>query len=107
MPDERTRVMRRRLARRSGLVEARSRLKNEIHAVLIRRLVPRPQVSDLFGQAGRRWLKKLELPLEERESVDAGMRQIEFLNCALHRLAVNKGKWDPAAAAYLERKRAE
>ena len=29
------------------------------------------------------------------------------LNCALHRLAVNKGKWDPAAAAYLERKQAE
>jgi transposase len=29
------------------------------------------------------------------------------LNCALHRFAVNKGKWDPAAAAYLERKQAE
>ena len=39
MPDERTRVMRRRLARRAGLVEARTRLKNEIHAVLIRRLI--------------------------------------------------------------------
>jgi hypothetical protein len=32
MPDQRTRVMRRRLARRSGLVEARTRLENEIHA---------------------------------------------------------------------------
>ena len=29
------------------------------------------------------------------------------LNCALHRLAINKGKWDPAATAYLERKQAE
>jgi transposase len=29
------------------------------------------------------------------------------LNCALHRLAVNKGKWDPATAAYLNRKQAE
>ena len=29
------------------------------------------------------------------------------LNCALHRLAVNKGKWDPDTAAYLERKQAE
>ena len=32
MPDERTRVMRRRLARRSQLVAARTRAKNEIHA---------------------------------------------------------------------------
>jgi transposase len=62
MPDERTRVMRRRLARRAGLVEARTRLKNEIHAVLIRRLIAAPDVSDLFGLAGRRWLAKLELP---------------------------------------------
>ena len=29
------------------------------------------------------------------------------LNCALHRVAVNKGKWDPDTAAYLERKQAE
>jgi hypothetical protein len=39
--------MRRRLARRSGLVEARTRLKNEIHAVLTRRLIAPPDVSDL------------------------------------------------------------
>jgi len=79
MADEQTRVMRRRLARRAQLMTGRSRAKNEIHAVLIRRLIARPKVSDLFGQAGRRWLSGLELPLEERESVDAGMRQIEFL----------------------------
>ena len=29
------------------------------------------------------------------------------LNCALHRLAVNKAHWDPDTAAYLERKQAE
>jgi hypothetical protein len=33
MPDERCRVMRRRLSRREQLVRARSRAKNEIHAV--------------------------------------------------------------------------
>src|ERR1017187_2922695 len=83
MADEQTRVMRRRLARRPQLVAGRSRCKNEIHAVLIRRLIAPPQVSDLFGQAGRRWLSELELPLEERESVDASMRQIEFLESEL------------------------
>ena len=34
----------------------------------------------------------------------SGNRQ---LNCALHRLAVNQGRWHPGAAAYLERKQAE
>jgi transposase len=29
------------------------------------------------------------------------------LNCALHRLAINKGKWCPQSAAYLARKQAE
>ena len=80
MADERTRVMRRRLQRRSQLVGARSRAKNEIHAVLMRCLVARPKLSDLFGQTGRRWLAELELPPEERESVDASTRQIEFLD---------------------------
>jgi transposase len=62
MPDERCRVMRRRLARREQLVRSRSRSKNEIHAVLMRRLKGRPPVSDLFGVKGRKWLGELELP---------------------------------------------
>jgi len=66
MPDERTRVMRRRLARRSQLVTARTRAKNEIHAILMRRLKGRPEASDLFGKKGRAWLAELELPVEER-----------------------------------------
>jgi transposase len=80
MPDERCRVLRRRLARREQLVHARSRAKNEIHAVLQRRLQGKPPCSDLFGVKGRRWLAGLELPVEERESVDAGIRQIELLD---------------------------
>jgi transposase len=42
MPDERTRVMRRRLARRAQLVTARPRAKTEIHAILVRRLKGTP-----------------------------------------------------------------
>jgi len=80
MPDERTRAMRRRLARRSQLVRARTRAKNECHAALVRRLIAKPAVSDLFGLAGREWLRGLELPLEERETVDGCLRQIEFLD---------------------------
>ena len=80
MPDERCRILRRRLARREQLVRARSRSKNEIHASLQRRLQAKPPCSDLFGVKGRQWLAGLELPPEERESVDAGIRHIEFLD---------------------------
>jgi transposase len=80
MPDERCRVMRRRLARREQVVRARTRSKNEIYAVLQRRLQGRPPCSDLFGVKGRQWLAGLELPVEERESVDASVRHIEFLD---------------------------
>jgi transposase len=41
----------------------------------------------------------------DRHRLDrGGNRQ---LNCALHRLAVTKARWDPATAAYIARKRAE
>ena len=83
MPDERCRVMRRRLARREQLVRARSRAKNEIHAVLMRRLQGRPPMSDLFGVKGRAWLRTLELPVEEAETLESVMRQIEFLDAEI------------------------
>jgi transposase len=80
MPDEWTRALRRRLARRSQLVRSRTRAKNEIHAVLIRRLKGRPPVSDVFGVTGRRWLAKLELPEDERETVAGCLRHVDFLD---------------------------
>ena len=83
MPDERCRILRRRLARREQLVRSRSRSKNEIHAVLQRRLQGKPPCSDLFGVKGRAWLAGLKLPFEERESVDAGIRHVEFLDAEI------------------------
>jgi transposase len=83
MPDERVRAMRRRLARRSQLVRARTRLKNEIHAVLARRLKEHAPASDLFGVKGRRWLSEQELPVEEQETVDAALRQVDFLDAEI------------------------
>jgi len=80
MPDERCRVLRRRLARREQLVRSRSRAKNEVHAVLMRRLQGKPPCSDLFGVKGRKWLRSLELPEEETETVRGAMRHIEFLD---------------------------
>jgi transposase len=82
-PDELTRVLRRRLARREQLVRSRSRSKNEVHAVLMRRLKGRPPVSDLFGVKGRQWLRQLELPVEECETVEGCMRHVEFLDAEI------------------------
>jgi transposase len=83
MPDERTRALRRRLQRRSQLVRARTRAKNEVHGALMRQLIAKPQVSDLFGLEGRRWLEGLELPGEERETVDSALRQVDFLEAEI------------------------
>ena len=83
VPDEQTWVMRRRLSRRAQLVRERTRSKNEIHAVIIRRLIGRPPVSDVFGVKGRRWLAELELPVEERETLESCLRQIAFLDAEI------------------------
>jgi transposase len=83
MPDERCRILRRRLARREQLLRARTRSKNEIQAVLQRRLQAKPPFADLFGVKGRQWLAGLELPIEERESVDAGIRHIAFMDAEI------------------------
>jgi transposase len=80
MPDEACRVLRRRLARREQLVRSRTRAKNEIHAILMRRLKGRPPVSDLFGVKGREWLGGLELPVEEAETLESALRHVEFLD---------------------------
>src|SRR3954466_5564872 len=83
LPDEKTRAVRRRLARRAQLVRQRTRAKNEVHAVLMRTLKGRPPMSDAFGRGGRVWLAELELPDDERETVDGGLRQIDFLDAEI------------------------
>jgi transposase len=79
-PDEWTRSLRRRLQRRSKLVRARTRAKNELHAVLARNLKGCPPMSDVFGKAGREWLSALELAPDERETVEGCLRQVDFLD---------------------------
>src|SRR5436309_14147790 len=80
-PDESTRALRRRLQRRAKLVRSRTRAKNECHAVLARNLKGRPPMSDVFGKKGRQWLAALELPADERETVEGCLREVDFLDC--------------------------
>lgn len=57
----------------------RTRFKNELLAVLHRNLSDRPPMTDPFGVTGREWLARQVLPVDERDSVDAALRQIDFL----------------------------
>lgn len=76
--DDETRRRRRLVARRVHLVKQRTRLKNQVHAILSRNLVPTCPHADLFGGVGRRWLAKQALPADEQRSVDALLRQLDF-----------------------------
>jgi len=78
LPDDRTRSLRRQVTRRAHLVRQRTRIKNQVHAILARNLAPTPPVSDLFGTAGRHWLSRQVLPADERSSVQALLRQLDF-----------------------------
>ena len=78
-PDEVTRALRRRIAHRSSLVRQRTRLRNQIHAVLARNLIDAP-FTDVFGQGGRQWLAEVPLPAHEREQVDSNLRLHDVLN---------------------------
>jgi transposase len=80
-PDEAARARRRLISRRCALVRQRTREKNQVHAALQRNLVERPPMSDLFGVKGRAWLAARvdRLPLDERLSVEACLRQIDFV----------------------------
>jgi transposase len=86
MVDEQTRILRRRVGRRWQLVKHRTREKNQIHAILARNLKGRPPATDLFGVMGREWLAGQTLPFDEQETVDACLRQIDFLTAEIDRI---------------------
>lgn len=76
--DDRTRMLRRIVVRRTHLVKQRTRVKNQVHAILSRNLVETCPHADLFSGVGRRWLERQVLPNDERRSVRALIRQLDF-----------------------------
>jgi transposase len=75
--DRETQARRQQVRLRTTLVRQRTRLKNQVHAVLHQQGLRSP-VTDLFGQRGRRWLAGVQLPEQARESVDACLRMIDY-----------------------------
>ena len=80
IPDETTQAWRRQVARRTQMVRQRTRLKNQIHAVLAAHLIEPCPTSDLFGKQGRKWLSEQPLPLDERVGVEQRLRALDQLN---------------------------
>ena len=76
--DDRTRMLRRLVMRRTHLVKQRIRVKNQVHAIMARNLVPTCPHADLFSGVGQRWLDRQDLPADEWRSVEALLRQLDF-----------------------------
>lgn len=78
LPDADTERLRRQVARRDQVVRHRTRIKNEVHAILHAHLIPRCP-HDLFGQRGRHWLERQKLPDDERAAIGRHLRELDRL----------------------------
>jgi transposase len=74
--DRETQARRQQVRLRSTLVRQRTRLKNQVHAVLHQQGLRAP-VTDLFGKRGRRWLGQVKLPPQAGETIAACLRMID------------------------------
>lgn len=93
--DQDTQALRRQVSRRAHIVRQRTRLKNQVQAILHRNLIPRCPAADLFGIKGRCWLANQPLPADEEFAVEALLRQLDFhaqelriIDAALGRVAL-------------------
>jgi transposase len=74
--DGETQGRRQQVRLRATLVRQRTRLKNQVHAVLHQQGLRSP-VTDLFGKRGRQWLAGVKLPAKARETVTVCCRLID------------------------------
>ncbi len=74
--DRETQARRQQVRLRTTLVRQRTRLKNQVHAVLHQQGLRSP-VTDMFGKRGRLWLAGVKLPEQARESVETCLRMID------------------------------
>lgn len=82
VPDQETYEMRLLTSHRVSLQRSVLRLKNKIHSILSRNLITY-EFSDLFGLAGRKWLKSLKLPSYEQIQMQTCMASLEALEAQL------------------------
>jgi transposase len=74
-------LLRRRTAYHGALGRQITRIKNRLHAVLHRHLIASP-VADLFSTTGRAFLKKVDLPADEKLQVGLDLHLLETIEAA-------------------------
>jgi transposase len=79
LPDADTERLRRLVARRNQLVRHRTRIKNEVHAILHAHLIPPCPHAELFGRLGRIWLAQQAVPNDERAAIERRLRELDRL----------------------------
>jgi transposase len=79
LPDAETERRRRMVARRNQVVRHRTRIKNEVHAILHAHLIPPCPHAELFGRLGRIWLSGQLVPEDERAAIDRHLRELDRL----------------------------
>jgi transposase len=79
LPDADTERRRRLVTRRNQVVRHRTRIKNEVHAILHAHLIPPCPHADLFGRLGRIWLSRQAVPDDERAAIDRQLRELDRL----------------------------
>src|SRR3954466_12772857 len=92
LADDATHALRRQVARRAHLVRQRTRLKNQVQAILHRNLIERCPAADLFGIKGRAWLAEQVLPPDEEAAAAALLRQLDFHGEELRLIDAELGK---------------
>jgi len=102
-PDAATERMRRLVARRNQVVRHRTRIKNEVHAILHSHLIPPCPHADMFSGIGRSWLGRQALPDDEGAAIERHMRELDRLGSDLDDLdqEIAKSSLDDAAIARL------
>jgi transposase len=78
-PSKDIRAAKRALRQRMFFVRVQTMVKNRIHALLSQHMLDAPDVSDLFGKAGRQWLAEVPLPDSDRHVLDSDLALLEVL----------------------------
>jgi transposase len=82
VPNRETRVAKNILRQRMFFVRVQTMVKNRIHAILDRHpeiVSQAPDVSDLFGASGMKWLKQVVLPGQDNQLLSSELELLEVL----------------------------
>jgi len=77
MADEPTRELRQQVRLRATLVRQRTRLKNQVHAILHQHGLKAGGGTDLFGKAGRAWLQQVRVGEKAQDALAIYLKLID------------------------------